>query len=170
MKGRSGMRIAAIVGIVLLLTASSLIGACGEKEVIKEVEVPKVVEKEVIKEVEVPKVVEKEVIKEVTAEVQEVLVLNIGGITGPVADAIAPSTRGLEDAFDYLNDTGYIEGVRIRLESYDNHLLIVTRMVMSKAEGRIEAEQVSILIGDAYVLTFQERQGDVFDAVRTRRK
>jgi len=32
----------------------------------------------------------------------------------------------------------------------------------------IESEQISLILGDCYVITFQERVGDVFDAVRDR--
>ena len=39
-----------------------------------------------------------------------------------------------------------------------------------EAEQRIEAEQVSLVLGSNYVLSFQEQPGDVFDAVRERIK
>ncbi|PIU57461.1 MAG: hypothetical protein COS88_01025 [Chloroflexi bacterium CG07_land_8_20_14_0_80_51_10] len=65
-------KVMAVISLVLLLIALPILGACGEKEVVKEVikEVPieKVVVKEVVKEVLVEKVVEKEVVKEVPVE------------------------------------------------------------------------------------------------------
>ena len=36
------------------------------------------------------------------------------------------------------------------------------------ATQTIDAEQISLILGPRYVLTFQEREGDVFDAVRGR--
>ncbi len=33
---------------------------------------------------------------------------------------------------------------------------------------QIEAEQVSLILGENYVITFQEREKDVFDPVRKR--
>ena len=55
---------------------------------------------------------------------------------------------------------------RAKLEDYEDHVFIVSRMV---APGkRIETEQISIFVGDDYVLTFQERPGDCFDPVRAR--
>lgn len=56
---------------------------------------------------------------------------------------------------------------RPKVEPYGNHLLIVVRMVRLEA-AMIEMEQVSVVVGKNYVLTFQERYGDVFDPVRRR--
>ncbi len=56
---------------------------------------------------------------------------------------------------------------RPKVERYDEHTLCITRMFQSES-GSVEPEQVSVFIGDRYVLTFQERSGDVFDPVRER--
>lgn len=55
---------------------------------------------------------------------------------------------------------------RAKLEPYDEHLFLVARMV--ELNERIRTEQVSMFVGDGYVLTFQEREGDSFDLVRDR--
>jgi len=55
---------------------------------------------------------------------------------------------------------------RAKVEDYEDHAFIVTRMAIPGA--RIESEQVSIFVGEDYVLTFQERPGDCFDPVRER--
>ncbi|MGE3182199.1 MAG: magnesium/cobalt transporter CorA [Phycisphaerae bacterium] len=57
---------------------------------------------------------------------------------------------------------------RPKVEAYDEHLLIITRMVRAEGEMKIDYEQVSLLLGKNYVVTFQERCGDVFDPVRER--
>lgn len=57
---------------------------------------------------------------------------------------------------------------RPKVETYDAHLLIITRMVTLKNGAALDPEQVSIFVGRNYVLTFQERSGDVFDPVRER--
>lgn len=57
---------------------------------------------------------------------------------------------------------------RPKVEHFDNHLLLITRMVMLKNVSILDIEQVSIFVGRNYVLTFQERHGDVFDPVRAR--
>ena len=56
---------------------------------------------------------------------------------------------------------------RPKIEAYDHNLLCITRM-MHMVEDRVQPEQVSIFIGTNYVLTFQERPGDVFEPVRER--
>jgi magnesium transporter len=55
---------------------------------------------------------------------------------------------------------------RPKLEEYDDHLFIVTRML--EDPGSTATEQLSIFLGAGYVLTFQERPGDVFEPVRKR--
>lgn len=58
---------------------------------------------------------------------------------------------------------------RAKLEDYDDHVYLVLRMLHYDAElGRISAEQVSVVLGPRYVLSFQEREGDVFDPIRER--
>jgi magnesium transporter len=57
---------------------------------------------------------------------------------------------------------------RPKVEVYDAHLLLITRMVMPRNGAVLDTEQVSIFVGQNYVLTFQERHGDVFDPVRAR--
>ena len=55
---------------------------------------------------------------------------------------------------------------RPKVEEYDDHIFIVTKM------GSIQApaahEQVSLFLGKNYVLTFQECPGDAFEPVRER--
>jgi len=56
---------------------------------------------------------------------------------------------------------------RPKIERFEEHTLCITRMALTREEG-IEPEQVSLFIGPSYVLTFQERSGDVFDPIRNR--
>lgn len=55
---------------------------------------------------------------------------------------------------------------RAKVEPYDEHLFIVTRMI--RVGERVDTEQVSLFVGDGYLLTFQEQVGDSFDRVRER--
>jgi len=57
---------------------------------------------------------------------------------------------------------------RPKAESYDGQVLIVTRMVRVDENDSITMEQVTLVLGENYVLTFQERYGDVLDPVRER--
>eukprot|EP00913_Durusdinium_trenchii_P023363 g21941.t1 len=59
---------------------------------------------------------------------------------------------------------------RPKAESYDEHLLLVVRMVHLGETGTPIVEQVSLVLGENYVLTVQEGKddGDVFDPIRKR--
>ena len=58
---------------------------------------------------------------------------------------------------------------RPKIEVHDDYLYIVLKMLQFRDDSRsITIEQISLIIGDNYVLSFQERAGDVFDGVRER--
>ena len=57
---------------------------------------------------------------------------------------------------------------RPKAEAYDEQLLLITRMVRLTGPLNVDIEQVSIVLGKGYVITFQERYGDVLDPVRSR--
>ena len=60
-------------------------------------------------------------------------------------------------------------GQRPKHEEYEDYFFVVLRMLTLDAdEWRVKEEQVSIILGDGYVLSFQETTGDVWDAVRDR--
>ena len=60
-------------------------------------------------------------------------------------------------------------GQRSKIEEYEEHLFIVTKMMrIDKHDGQIHSEQLSLILGDRLVVTFQERPGDVFAPVRQR--
>lgn len=57
---------------------------------------------------------------------------------------------------------------RPKMEDYDETIYVVMKMIGSLEDGRVADEQISLVIGDRYVISFQERPGDVFDPVRGR--
>lgn len=57
---------------------------------------------------------------------------------------------------------------RAKVEAYDQQLLMIIKMVDSNPASLIEFEQVSIVLSGHFVITFQERYGDVLDPVRRR--
>lgn len=58
---------------------------------------------------------------------------------------------------------------RPKLDSYDEHLFLVTRFFSyDKSSMLIGSEQISIVLGHNFVLTFQERPTGSFDPVRER--
>jgi magnesium transporter len=59
---------------------------------------------------------------------------------------------------------------RPKVEEYGDHIFIVTRMLpaeQEEGEGPV-TEQISLFLGDGFLLTFQERAGDPFNMVRER--
>ncbi len=60
-------------------------------------------------------------------------------------------------------------GQRPKVEILDEYVLIVCKMLSyDEPSGEIRVEQVSLVIGSSFVITFQEQEGDVFDPVRER--
>jgi magnesium transporter len=58
---------------------------------------------------------------------------------------------------------------RPKIEEYDDQVFIVLKMLYRDSEsGEITAEQLSMVVGENYVISFQERPQDVFDGVRER--
>lgn len=55
---------------------------------------------------------------------------------------------------------------RAKVEDYPGHLFLVLRMV--NPGTAIDTEQWSLCLGEGFVVTFQERDGDCFDGVRER--
>jgi len=60
-------------------------------------------------------------------------------------------------------------GQRPKFEEYDNYLFLVVRMLQySQDSGSVTSEQVSFILGDNFLITFQEAVGDVFEQIRQR--
>ena len=62
-------------------------------------------------------------------------------------------------------------GHRPKIEDSDDYIFIVIKMLYSdKENGEIKSEQVSVILGKNWVITFQETSDDVLDIVRQRIK
>ncbi|MFT4610801.1 MAG: magnesium transporter [Glaciecola sp.] len=59
-------------------------------------------------------------------------------------------------------------GQRPKLEEFDNYMFVVLKMLSIKNDDEIHYEHLSLILGEGYVLTFQEADGDVFDDLRER--
>jgi magnesium transporter len=58
---------------------------------------------------------------------------------------------------------------RPKIEDFDDHIFVVLKMLYyDDGEGEIRAEQISIILGSNFVLSFQERVGDIFNPLRER--
>ena len=62
-------------------------------------------------------------------------------------------------------------GQRPKTEDYESYIYTVLKMILlDTKKEEITLDQVSIILGPNYILSFQEREGDIFDPVRERFK
>ncbi|MBN2299518.1 MAG: magnesium/cobalt transporter CorA [Deltaproteobacteria bacterium] len=67
---------------------------------------------------------------------------------------------------DILNTGG-----RPKTEDFGEYIFVVLKMLYQEEDGgEILSEQISLIFGESYVITFQESVGDVFDPIRSRIK
>lgn len=60
-------------------------------------------------------------------------------------------------------------GQRPKMEDFEDHIFIVVRMLSyNEKKDETEDEQVSLILGHHFVISFQETEGDVFDSIRAR--
>ena len=58
---------------------------------------------------------------------------------------------------------------RPKLEDFEDYLFLVVKMLTyDEYQNEVRTEQVSLIIGENFVLSFQEKEGDVFAPVRER--
>lgn len=92
--------------------------------------------------------------------------INIYGIhdqdlMGQIGDVFGLHTIFMEDVMNTDQRPKYEEG--------DNYDAVILKMLKyDESENLISAEQLSLILGQHFVLTLQEQRGDVFDPVRER--
>jgi len=60
-------------------------------------------------------------------------------------------------------------GQRPKIEDFIEYLYVVLKMLYyDDKEAEVKAEQVSLILGSNFVISFQEREGDVFNSIRDR--
>ncbi len=60
-------------------------------------------------------------------------------------------------------------GQRPKMEEYDDYLFFVLKLMRyDEKEGKIHSEQLSMVLGKTFLITFHERPADVFEPVRDR--
>lgn len=57
---------------------------------------------------------------------------------------------------------------RVKMDATNNHIFIVFKMLHYTETSSVRKEHVSFILGENYVLSFQEAEGDVFDLIRER--
>ena len=78
-------------------------------------------------------------------------------LTG-LADKLGLHRLALEDVLNIPQ--------RPKIDEYGDHHFIVARMPM--VDRHLQTEQISMFLGERYVVTCQERPGDCFDSIRAR--
>ena len=92
--------------------------------------------------------------------------INVSGLTD------ASKIKKIGDIFDLhhlvLDDIVSVKQ-RPKIEEYDSYLFCILKMIYYKKQ-KLKMEQISIVLGKDYVISFQENEGDVFDDIRDRIK
>ena len=58
---------------------------------------------------------------------------------------------------------------RPKMEEFDEYIYLVLKMFSyNEIEKKVQVEQISLILGSNYVISFQEREGDIFDSIRDR--
>jgi magnesium transporter len=63
-----------------------------------------------------------------------------------------------------------IDDQRPKAEEYDDYLFFTIKMLYKIDGGDIDYEQISFVLGHNYLISFQEKAGDIFDSFRERIK
>jgi magnesium transporter len=107
------------------------------------------------------------------SEVEE-LIRNLKGVTWINIDGLHDETfiEGLSTLLDIhkltMEDILSV-GQRPKLEEHSNYLhVVIKEITLDQTEEIIEYEQISFILKDNILVSFQERTGDVFDGVRKR--
>ena len=92
--------------------------------------------------------------------------LNIDGVHQPeIIEQVGKSFNVHPLVLEDIANTGQ----RPKMEDFDDYLFVVLRMLrFDEKDDETETEQISIIIGPDFVISFQEREGDVFDIIRER--
>lgn len=95
-----------------------------------------------------------------------VLWLNVDGLHDIPSISSLGSLFGLHGLLleDVLNTAH-----RPKIEEYDKHLFMTLKMVGLSEDGTsVVTEQVSLVLGSNWLISFQEKKGDLFDSIRKR--
>lgn len=70
--------------------------------------------------------------------------------------------------FDALTLDDVLNDQRPKAEEYDDYLFFTLKMLYRIEGDKIDYEQISFILGTNYLISFQEKEGDMFDAFRER--
>ncbi|MEP0987155.1 magnesium/cobalt transporter CorA [Ekhidna sp.] len=58
--------------------------------------------------------------------------------------------------------------LRPKVEEYEHYLFFSVKSILKDNDGNLQIEQMSFILGDNYVISFQEQLGDYFDHIRNK--
>jgi magnesium transporter len=95
-----------------------------------------------------------------------VMWLNVDGVHKPeIIEQVGRSFGVHPLVLEDIADTGQ----RPKMEDFDDYIFITLKMFrFGKKENEIKTEQISLVLGNGFVVSFQEAEGDVFDPIRER--
>lgn len=70
--------------------------------------------------------------------------------------------------FDALTLDDIINDQRPKAEEYEDYLFFTLKMLYKIKDDKIDYEQISFVLGTNYLISFQEKEGDLFDSFRER--
>lgn len=82
------------------------------------------------------------------------------GMVQAIGDAVGIHPLTLEDIANTRQ--------RPKIEDYGDYLYVAIRMLSPYGDGEFQSEQVSLVLGRGYVVSFQEQPGDAFERIRER--
>jgi magnesium transporter len=92
--------------------------------------------------------------------------LNIDGVHQPeIIEQIGNSFGVHPLVLEDIANTGQ----RPKMEDFDDYIFVVIKMFrFDEKDDETKTEQISLLLGSDFVVSFQEKEGDVFDPIRER--
>jgi magnesium transporter len=95
-----------------------------------------------------------------------VMWLNVDGVHKPeIIEQVGRSFGVHPLVLEDIADTGQ----RTKMEDFDDYIFVTLKMFrFGKKEKEIKTEQISLVLGNGFVVSFQEAEGDVFDPIRER--
>jgi len=91
--------------------------------------------------------------------------VNVNGIHDPKVIERIGKVYGIHKlVLEDILDTDH----RPKVEPFEDYVFFTMKMMWYGENGDLEKEQISIVFGKPYVLSFQERKGDIFDPIRER--
>ncbi|MCO5787590.1 magnesium and cobalt transport protein CorA [Pseudomonas sp. G11-1] len=99
-------------------------------------------------------------------DAERILWLNVDGVSDA---AVVEKLGALFELHPLVMEDILNTDQRPKVEDYQGYLYIVLRMLQfDQGRQQIHSEQLSLVLGPNFVLSFQERPGDVFEGVRER--